>query len=40
LILPSLPKGVVDFAQTSWAKFWEVAKKMARKRQIAFPVFS
>jgi hypothetical protein len=40
LVLPSSSKGVVDFAQTSRGEFWGMAKKLARKRQIAFPVFS
>jgi len=33
-------KGVVDFAQASQVKFWEMAEKLDGKRRVAFPVFS
>jgi len=38
--LPPLSKGVVDFAQTSRAKFWGMAEKLVGKRRVAFPVLS
>jgi hypothetical protein len=40
LVLPSLPKDIVDFAQASLATFWRMAEKLDGKRRVAFPVFS